>query len=189
MSDSNETRLSKIWSAVTDYFKAPAGFERFMDKPVQPLPIYLTLQHLGNSKIGNNSAVSASAPHVGDPDDGGIYVGLSAENGKPLHAALADEPESLPLDKAFEAAEKMRKQPGRENAHVPTPKELNVNLYQNKDEGKLAGTFNTSDSVCDGCYRSSEPGRKMDEWRVQWFGDGRQDSVYRYTPLPLRLVW
>ena len=83
----------------------------------------------------------------------------------------------------------MRKQPGRENAHVPTPKELNVNLYQNKDKGKLAGTFNTSDSVCDGCYRSSEPDRKMDEWRVQWFGDGRQDSVYSYTPLPLRLVW
>ena len=50
MSDSNETRLSTMWGAVTDYFKAPAGFERFIDKPVQPLPIYLTLQHLGNSK-------------------------------------------------------------------------------------------------------------------------------------------
>jgi hypothetical protein len=41
-----------MWSAVADYFKAPAGFERFIDKPVQPLPIYLTLQHLGNSKKG-----------------------------------------------------------------------------------------------------------------------------------------
>jgi hypothetical protein len=46
MSDSNEMRLSKIWSAVTDYFKSPAGFEQFIDKPVQPLPIYLTLQYL-----------------------------------------------------------------------------------------------------------------------------------------------
>jgi hypothetical protein len=35
-----------MWSAVADYFKAPAGFEQVIDKPVQPLPIYLTLQHL-----------------------------------------------------------------------------------------------------------------------------------------------
>jgi hypothetical protein len=55
---------------------------------------------------------------IGDLDDGGIYVGPSAKDGKPLHAALADEPEYMTHDQVYEAAEQMRKQPGRENAHV-----------------------------------------------------------------------
>jgi hypothetical protein len=76
---------------------------------------------------------------IGDPDDGGIYVGKSATTGKDLHTALADEPEYLGFDEAFEAAAKMRKQPRRENAHVPTPEELNVNLYLNKDKVSWPG--------------------------------------------------
>ncbi len=50
MSASNKTKLSGIWTAVADYFKAPAGFEEFIDKPVHPLPVYLTLRHPGNYK-------------------------------------------------------------------------------------------------------------------------------------------
>ena len=127
---------------------------------------------------------------IGDLDGGGVYVGKSATTGKDLHAALADEPESrgLPFYEAFEAAEEMRKQPGRENAHVPTPEELNVNLYQNKDKGALRGTFNTSSAFAVTCYRSSAP--YGDGYaRVQWFGDGYQDSFNRGFRLPVRLVW
>ena len=189
MSDSNETRRSTIWGTVADYFKAPAGFERFIDKPVQPLPIYLTLQHLGNSKIGNDSAVSASAPQVGDLDGGGVYVGKSATTGKDLHAALADEPQYLTFDEAFEAAEEMQKQPGRQNAHVPTPDELDENLYQNRNRGKLSGTFNTNGAYPASCYRTSAP-HELSSARVQWFNvGGNQTSCDRYVRLPVRLVW
>ena len=136
----------------------------------------------------NDSAVSACAPQIGDLDGGGVYVGKSATNGKDLHAALGDEPKYLTFGEAFEAAEEMRKQPGRENAHVPTPEELNVNLYLNKDKGKLSGTFNTSGSLPASCYRSSAPVGTYNA-RVQWFDDGFQISSATSYRLPVRLVW
>jgi hypothetical protein len=40
---------------------------------------------------------------IGDLDDGGVYVGISATNGKALHAALKDEPEYLSLSAAYAA--------------------------------------------------------------------------------------
>jgi hypothetical protein len=104
-----------------------------------------------------NPAKSTDALQVGDPGQtsgstpsragGGVYVGKSATTGRDLYAALADESEYLSLDEAFAAAAKMRKQPGFENAHVPTLDELDVNLYRNKDAGALKGTFNTSAPV------------------------------------------
>jgi hypothetical protein len=45
-------KLSQIWSnaasAVKHFFEPPAGFNEFVAKgvPVQPLPVYLTLQHV-----------------------------------------------------------------------------------------------------------------------------------------------
>jgi hypothetical protein len=126
---------------------------------------------------------------IGDLDDGGVYVGKSATDGKDLHAALADEPEYLDFAEAFAAAEKMRSQPGRENAHVPTPEELDKNLYQNKDKGALRGTFNTSsDGSYSSCYRSSKT-YGSDIAQVQWFGGGTQSYYYRNLQLPVRLVW
>jgi hypothetical protein len=127
-------------------------------------------------------------PQIGDLDDGGVYVGKSATTGKDLHAALADEPEYLTYGDAFAAAAKMRKQPGRENAHIPTPEELNVNLYQNKDKGKLSGTFNTSGSFPAGVYLSSTP-YSSNTARVQWFNDGQQGFSNKLDRLPVRLVW
>lgn len=112
----------------------------------------------------------------------------SATTGKDLHAALADEPEYLTFDEAYRAAAKMRKQPGRQNAHVPTPEELDVNLYQNKDKGALRETFNTSGAFPASCYRSSAPEYNTTA-RVQWFDDGYQNYFYRNTRLPVRLVW
>src|ERR1035437_6108247 len=97
----------------------------------------------GNSKL-----------HIGDPDAGGVYVGLSATTGKPLHAAFTDAG-CLTLDEAYAAAAEMRKLPGRESAHVPTLAELSKNLFDNKDKGKLSGTFNTSGEYPASYYRSS----------------------------------
>jgi hypothetical protein len=125
---------------------------------------------------------------IGDLDDGGVYVGLSAENGRPLHAALNDLPDYKTYEEALEAAANMQKQPGRENAHVPTPEELNDNLYLNKDKGKLSGTFNTSGSHPAGVYLSSAPHSAGSAW-VQWFDDGQQGFSSKSDRLPVRLVW
>jgi hypothetical protein len=125
---------------------------------------------------------------IGELDGGGVYVGKSATTGKDLRAALADEPEYLTYSEAFEAAAEMRTQPGRENAHVPTPEELDLNLYQNKDKGALKGTFNTSGSNPGSVYRSSVS-CSDNIARVQWFDVGYQNYYGRSYRLSVRLVW
>jgi hypothetical protein len=128
--------------------------------------------------------------NIGDLDSGGVYVGRSATTGRDLHAALADEPEYLTFDEALQAAEEMRKLPGRENAHVPTQAELNENLYKNKHRGKLSGTFNTSGSFPGSCYRASEPTGGFEPGTlVLWFDDGAGGFKTQTAPLPVRLVW
>ena len=124
---------------------------------------------------------------IGDPDDGGVYVGLSEEDGKPLHAALADEPEYLTYEEALAAAEQLKSE--HPTAHVPTPKELDKNLFENRSTGHLKGTFNTSGSFPDIVYRSGKPFGDDCAW-VQWFDDGRQLlNGRRDYPVPVRLVW
>src|SRR5260370_38706199 len=96
---------------------------------------------VGMVTAANDGGKTKSALKIGDLDDGGIYVGLSAENGKPLHAALADEPEYMTLDEAFAAAEQLKSLDP--TAHVPTPKELDNNTFNSRKTGRLNGTFNT----------------------------------------------
>ncbi|MGC2468045.1 MAG: hypothetical protein WA517_22835 [Candidatus Acidiferrum sp.] len=127
-----------------------------------------------------------AAPQIGDLDDGGIYVGLSAEDGRPLHAALADLPEYKTYEEALAAAEQLKT--AHPTAHVPTPKELAKNLFDNRFTGHLKGTFNTSGSNPGSVYRSSAS-YSYDNARVQWFDDGSQYGSIRYYRLPVRLVW
>jgi hypothetical protein len=123
---------------------------------------------------------------IGDLDDGGIYVGLSAENGKPLHAALADLPEYKTYEEAFAAAEQLKSV--HPTAHVPTPKELDKNLFDNRNTGHLKGTFNTSSSYPGSIYRSSESYNEILA-RVQDFEIGTQGSYGMLSLIPVRLVW
>jgi hypothetical protein len=124
---------------------------------------------------------------IGDPDDGGIYVGPSAEDGKPLHAALADLREYKTYEEALATAEKLKSL--HPTAHVPTPDELDKNLFENRNKGHLKGTFNTSGSLPGSVYRSSAP-HGNDDALVQWFDDGGQDYHFdRTSRLPVRLVW
>jgi hypothetical protein len=121
---------------------------------------------------------------IGDLDDGGIYVGLSAENGKPLHAALADLPDYKTYEEALAAAKQLKAL--HPSAHVPTMKELDKNLFDNKNTGALKGTFNTSSSEPGSVYRSYDD----DFARCQWFG--YRDQSYhcgRDDRLSVRLVW
>jgi hypothetical protein len=141
--------------------------------------------------FGDVVAKAETAPQIGDLDEGGIYVGKSATTGQDLHAVLKDEPQYLNFYEALAAAEEMRKRPGRENAHVPMPEELDVNLYRNKDKGKLLGTFKISTGGMDDdncCYRSSAV-YGDDSARVQWFVGGTRHFKHRNARLPVRLVW
>ena len=134
----------------------------------------------------NDDARPKAALQIGDLDDGGTYVGLSAENGKPLHAALADLPDYKTYEEALAAAEQLTSL--HPTAHVPTPKELDKNLFDNRNTGHLKGTFNTSGSNPGSVYRSSASCTNSSA-RVQWFDDGCQDFDDRYSRLPVRLVW
>jgi hypothetical protein len=134
----------------------------------------------------NDDARPKAALQIGDLDDGGTYVGLSAENGKPLHAALADLPDYKTYEEALAAAEQLKSL--HPTAHVPTPKELDKNLFDNRNTGHLKGTFNTSGSDPGSVYRSSASFGNYGA-RVQWFADGNQDVSNRGGLLPVRLVW
>jgi hypothetical protein len=142
-----------------------------------------------NSKIQKAQPQAKAVPQIGDAmPDGGIYVGKSATTGKDLHAASSDEPKYLTFDEAYAAAEKMKALPGRENAHVPTPEELDINLFRNRSAGKLSGTFNTSGSCPASCYRSSASYNK-NLARVRFLDDGCLHTIGKNVPLPVRLVW
>ena len=127
-----------------------------------------------------------AAPRIGDLDDGGVYIGLSAENGKPLHAALKDLPDYKTYEEALATADQLKA--AHPTAHVPTPKELDKNLFDNRNTGHLKGTFNTSGSNPGSVYRSSAS-YSYYLARVQWFDDGHQDFNDRDNRLPVRLVW
>jgi hypothetical protein len=134
----------------------------------------------------NTAAQGKTVPEIGDLDDGGVYVGLSASSGKPLHAALADLPDYKTYEEALAAAEQLKAL--HPTAHVPTPEELDNNLFANRNTGHLKGTFNTSGSFPASVYRSSAP-VGYDYARVEWFDGGNQGTNYRNIRLPVRLVW
>ena len=134
----------------------------------------------------NDDARPKAALQIGDLDDGGTYVGLSAENGKPLHAALEDLPDYKTYKEALAAAEQLKSL--HPTAHVPTPKELDKNLFDNRNTGHLKGTFNTSGSFPASVYRSSASCYYNDA-RVQYFDVGTQTNITRNYRLPVRLVW
>jgi hypothetical protein len=132
------------------------------------------------------AAKPKTALQIGDLDDGGIYVGLSAEDGQPLHAALKDLPEYKTYEEALAAAEQLKSL--HPTAHVPTPNELKFNLFDRRNAGHLKDTFNTSGSFPASCYLSSASCCDYGA-RVQYFDDSGQLDYIRNGRLPVRLVW
>src|SRR3990172_4434618 len=191
-----------VCGSVRVRFNASGGIDVYGDVPVALHPAANDAMKLKAAlQIGdliitaNTDAMKLKAAlQIGDLDDGGIYVGPSAEDGRPLHTALADESEYLTLDEAYAVAEKMREQPGRELAHIPTPRELDKNLFNNRNKGHLKGTFITSSSkpLSNSAYRSYVPYYCGPDAVVQRFDDRGQTYNYskgRYCRFPVRLVW
>ncbi len=128
----------------------------------------------------NDTAKIKTTPEIGDEmADGTILAGYY--EGKPLYARPKDESGTY----TFNTAAKQAKDVGG-GFHVPSKGELNV-LWENRDKGKLAGTFNETGSYPAGWYWSSSPYYLISGW-AQRFSDGLQDSNFRHDVSSLRLV-
>jgi hypothetical protein len=130
----------------------------------------------------DTGAKHKTAVEVGDEmEDGTIYAGISPDTHKPMYARPKDESGTY----SFNEAAKQAKNIG-DGFHVPTRNELNV-LYENRNKGKLAGTFNVTGSNPAGWYWSSAPSSYGVAW-ARRFSDGSQLYNSRDFDSSLRLV-
>jgi hypothetical protein len=130
-----------------------------------------------------SAAKGKTAPEIGDEvADGTIYAGISPDTHKPMYARPNDESGTYSFNEAAKHAKNID-----DGFHVPTKNELNV-LYENRNKGKLKGTFNETGSAPAGWYWSSTPDHSYLAW-AQRFSDGNQyDGAHKYVGSSLRLV-
>jgi len=132
-------------------------------------------------------------PQVGDEmQDGTILAGYS--EGKPLYTTPADAVarrwfRGPRLTHTFNQARKYAENldaHGHDDWRVPTKGELNV-LWENRNKGRLKGTFNETGSSPAWWYRSSTPGYGNGAGE-QRFSDGYQNDDNRGYDSSLRCV-
>jgi len=136
--------------------------------------------------LANDSAAKGKiAPEIGDEmEDGTILAGYY--EGKALYARPRDEPGTYNFNAAANQAINVGGFHVLGGFHVPSIGELNV-LWENRNKGKLKGTFNETGSTPAGWYWSSTPHYYGNAW-AQRFSDGRQSNLYRDYDSSLRLV-
>jgi hypothetical protein len=136
---------------------------------------------LGHRKGTTGTAgVAESSAKIGDTmPDGTVYAGVSPETGKPMYATPKDAPLIYTFNQAQKCAATLDAH-GHNDWQVPTKGELDV-IWQNRNEGKLKGTFNVTGTNPAGWYWSSSQG-VITAW-TQRFRDGTQDGR---SPSPLR---
>jgi Protein of unknown function (DUF1566) len=134
----------------------------------------------------NDSAAKAKvAIAIGDEmEDGTIYAGISPDTHKPMYATPRDASGVYDFNQAAKYAKNLDAN-GNHDFHVPTKGELNV-LFENRDKGKLKGTFNETGSGPAGWYWSSSPGNSI-AW-AQRFSYGLQLNLSRDNGSSLRCV-
>jgi hypothetical protein len=119
---------------------------------------------------------------IGDEmEDGTIYAGISPDTHKPMYATPMDAGLTFTFNEAQEVASMVHAN-GHNDWRVPSKGELNV-LWENRNKGKLKGTFNKTDQ-----YWSSS---LYDDGYGLWdqrFSDGNQYFSYEYCELSLRCV-
>jgi Protein of unknown function (DUF1566) len=136
--------------------------------------------------LKSSQPAPSGLPRPGDEmPDGTIYAGVSPDTGKPMYATPADAPTTFTFKKAAQYAKNLDAH-GHKDFRVPTKNELNV-LYQNRDKGKLKGTFNETGSYPAGWYWSSSQPDGINAWD-QRFSDGYQLHGNRGNFSSLRCV-
>jgi hypothetical protein len=129
-------------------------------------------------------AGSGNAKEIGDKvEDGTILAGYY--KGKPLHAMPRDAPGTYTFNKAAKYAKNLDAH-GHHDWRVPSKGELNV-LWENRNKGKLKGTFNETGSDPAGWYCSSSQGFIYGAL-CQRFSDGSRTTTYKDDAGALRLV-
>jgi len=108
-------------------------------------------------------------------EDGTLLAGYY--EGKPLYTTPKDAPGTCTFNQAARYGRKLVAH-GHQDFHAPSKGELNV-LWENRDKGKLKGTFNETGSYPAGWYVSSSPDNFNDGWS-QRFLDGHQDYGVDY---------
>jgi len=127
-----------------------------------------------------------AVPQPGDKmDDGTIYAGTSPDTHKPMYATPADAPGTYTFNEAAKYASKLEAN-GHHDFRVPSKGELNV-LRENRDKGKLKGTFNETGSGSAGWYWSSSQFINFYAWD-QRFSDGHQYYDFKLLGSSLRCV-
>jgi hypothetical protein len=131
--------------------------------------------------------ISLLRSRVGDEmEDGTIFAGISPDTHRPIYATPQDAPGTYSFNQAAKYATNLDAH-GHHDWRVPSIDELNV-LFENRNQGKLAGTFNVTGSYPAGWYRSSAPYYDDNTW-AQRFSDGNQLSISgRYGGSSLRCV-
>ena len=106
-----------------------------------------------------------------------------------LFRSLKDLPDYKTYEEALASAAQLKFL--HPTAHVPTPKELDKNLFANRFTGHLKDTFNTSGSDRGSAYRSSASyvDSVVSVARVEWFDSGYRVNNLMSDRLPVRLVW
>jgi Protein of unknown function (DUF1566) len=127
-----------------------------------------------------------TAVEIGDEmEDGTIYAGISPESHKPMYTTPCDAPGTYTFNEAAKYAKNLDAH-GHHDFHAPSKGELKV-LFENRNKGKLAGTFNVTGSDPAGWYWSSSPYRLDVGW-AQRFSDGFQHNGDRDLDSSLRCV-
>jgi hypothetical protein len=144
-------------------------------------PVDRQQYYLRRKKIVSGESARKEEVKVGDEmEDGTIYAGISPDTHKPLYATPKDAPGIYTFKEAARYAKNLNAH-GRHDFRAPSKGELNV-LYENRNKGKLSGTFNETGSYPAGWYWSSSP-MGSDGALKQRFSDGTQHNGYRPTDL------
>ena len=124
--------------------------------------------------------------NIGDEmEDGTILAGISPDTGQLMYATPRDAPGTYTFNEAARYAKNLVAH-GRHDFHAPSKGELNV-LWENRNKGKLKGTFNESGSDTAGWYWSSSQDDNGNAW-AQCFSDGGMVTNDDTSALSLRCV-
>jgi hypothetical protein len=143
----------------------------------------VTVQTNGN--VGLRPAARIEPKPGDEMEDGTTYAGTSPDTGKPMYTTPKNAPGTYTFNEAAKYAKNLDAH-GHHDFHVPSKGELNV-LWENRNKGKLKGTFNETGSDPAGWYWSSSQFNIGNAW-AQRFSDGNRYNYGKGFDSSLRCV-